>query len=171
MRDLIVYIIESSVLLIVFYLVYQCMLSRETFFSFNRFILLLIPVLALVLPLIYFEFRDLSDTTVDQQLGQFSNLSKSYYDAMASWEFEIGDSHAASTPSATSGNWLSFAVMIYAIGVVICISRTVWSIRWIMKLLTSHDVMEIDGVKIVKVSSPTAPFSFLNYVFVHSRFA
>jgi beta-lactamase regulating signal transducer with metallopeptidase domain len=171
MRDLIVYIIESSVLLIMFYLLYKCMLSRETFFHFNRFILLLIPMLALLFPLIDIEFRELSDTTVDQQLGQFSNLSKSYYDAMASWEFEIGDNPSASAASTSSGNWLNFAVLIYAIGIVICISRTVWSIRWIMKLLTSHNVLEMNGVKIVKISTPTAPFSFLNYVFVHTRFA
>ena len=61
--------------------------------------------------------------------------------------------------------------MIYIVGVLICLSRTAWSIRWIVKILSNHPKIEDRGVKIVKLSHPTAPFSFLNYIFVHESFA
>lgn len=48
-----VYILKSAVCLAVFYLFYRLLLSRETFWRFNRFLLLSLLVLSFVLPLIH----------------------------------------------------------------------------------------------------------------------
>ena len=89
MIDLIFYIAESTVFSIVFYLLYISLLSKETFFQLNRAVLLAIPVLSLLSPMLRIEFIDLPDAAVDRPLEQLSSFSKSYYDAMASWEFEV----------------------------------------------------------------------------------
>ena len=48
------YILQVVVFQLVFLLVYEFLLKKETFFSYNRVYLLLTPVSALVLPLLYF---------------------------------------------------------------------------------------------------------------------
>lgn len=172
---MIFYLIESSLLLGIFYAIYAFILSRETFFQFNRIVLLAIPLLSLAIPLIILEFNTLPATVLDQPIQSISKLSTSYHDAMASWEFEVGSNTAASSHAINSLPWsrllLISVILIYFVGVVICLSRTVWSIRWIVKVLSNHPYVENKGVKIVKLSHPTAPFSFLNYLFVHAPFS
>jgi hypothetical protein len=175
MTDLILYLIESSLLLGIFYTVYALILSRETFFQLNRIVLLTIPLLSLVLPLIILQFNTIPAAVLDQPIKEISKLSTTYHDAMASWEFEVGSAKAASDQSFRSLPWtwliLFSIVLIYVGGVVTCLSRTIWSIRWIMKVLSNHPQIKYDGVRIVKLSRPTAPFSFLNYIFVHEPLA
>ena len=101
MSDLIFYIGESTVLSVVFYLLYISVLSKETFFQLNRVVLLAIPILSLFFPMLRIEFIDLTDAGVDQPLEQLSSFSKSYYDAMASWEFEVRGKTASSRYSPT----------------------------------------------------------------------
>ena len=52
MIPLLIYLVKSSVCLILFYLFYKILLSRETFFRFNRYVLLLGICISLVLPFI-----------------------------------------------------------------------------------------------------------------------
>ena len=175
MSDLIFYIAESTVLSIVFYVLYVSVLSKETFFQLNRAVLLAIPILSLFFPMLRIEFVDLTGPVVDQPLDQLSTFSKSYYDAMASWEFEVRGNSSSSKYSPTKINWfdvsLYLIMLIYFVGVLICFSRTVWSIRWIVQTLIKHPIIEKDGVKVVRLVNPTAPFSFLSYLFVHAPLA
>src|SRR5688572_5830881 len=111
MSDLIFYLAESTLLSIVFYLLYTFVLSKETFFQLNRAVLLAIPVLSLLFPIFRFEFSDLADTTVDRPLEHLSSLSKSYYDAMASWEFEVRGMSSSLKDSPTT-NWFDVGIYI-----------------------------------------------------------
>ncbi len=175
MSDLIFYIAESTVLSVVFYLLYVSVLSKETFFQLNRAVLLAIPILSLFFPMLRIEFVDLTGPVVDQPLDQLSTFSKSYYDAMASWEFEVRGNSSSSKYSPARINWLDVSLylimLIYFVGVLICFSRTVWSIRWIVQTLIKHPMIEKDGVKVVRLVNPMAPFSFMNYLFVHAPLA
>ena len=175
MSDLIIYLLEASLLLGIFYVLYALMLSKETFFHLNRVVLLAIPLLSLALPLIVLQFNTLPTAVLDQPIKEISKLSTSYHDVMASWEIEVGENKATSQLSSGSFSWtrlfLVSIIVVYFVGVVICLSRTVWSIRWIMKILSNHLQCEDCGVKIVRLSHPMAPFSFLNYIFVHESFA
>lgn len=175
MSELILYVAESSVLLAIFYLLYVFLLSNETFFRLNRMVLLFIPLLSLAIPLLRIDFYDAPAISVDQPLERIGSLSRSYYDAMASWEFEVGSKQASTSRMGTHLSWRHWLVysisFIYVGGVLICLSRTVWSIRWVMKVLSRHPVVDAGGLRVVKLSNPTAPFSFLHYVFVHAPFA
>lgn len=175
MSGFVLYFIESSLLLAAFYSIYAVGLRRETFFRLNRFVLLAIPVLSLILPLVQFEFNGLQPNTLDQPLTNIANLSRSYYDLMASWESEVGQGTSASPTGLIAFPWQSVLIYtvlaLYMAGVILCLSRTAWSIRWIIKTIRDYSSVEKDGVKIVKLPHPTAPFSFLNFVFVHAPVA
>jgi hypothetical protein len=181
MSKFIVYLIEANVLLAMFYLLYITVLRKETHFQFNRFFLLVIPVLALLFPLLRFDFNPSYDNVVERPVEEISKWRRSYFDALAAWEFES----RSNDPSFREGlekktiiasyGWFDFlfllAAVIYVTGVVVCVSRTAWSLRWIGKILSTHSPEERGGVKIIKLPHPTTPFSFLNYVFVYAPVA
>ncbi|MGB3591890.1 MAG: hypothetical protein WBA16_09440, partial [Nonlabens sp.] len=56
--------IHSCLLALLLYGVYAVWLSRETFFQFNRFYLIFIPVISICLPLVHFDFLDFTDPAV-----------------------------------------------------------------------------------------------------------
>lgn len=178
MARLILYLLESSAMLSLFYLLYMLMLRKETFFNLNRFFLLGIVVVSLLFPLVSFEFSPVKVAAVERPLQEISKFRLSYYEAMASWDFDSLNSGRLSggrnVESNTSGatvdrtRLILFVVLIlYTTGVVVCLSRTVWAFRRIRKMIATYPQRRVDGIKIIKVPYPTASFSFLNYVFVH----
>jgi hypothetical protein len=180
MIELILYLVEVNVLLALCYLTYVVVLSKETFFQFNRFFLLALPVLALSFPLLRLDIKSPA-VVVEQRIVEMNKLRKSYYDAIAAWEFESRTKKSGVRPVDTTGfsissyGWFTLLstlfTAVYTAGVVLCLSRTVWTIRWINRLLSRHSPEERAGVKVIKLAYPTAPFSFLNYVFIHAPVA
>jgi BlaR1 peptidase M56 len=174
MAKLIVYLLEASVILTLFYLLYLLVLRRETFFNVNRFFLLGIVVVSLLFPLLRFDFTPARAVAVERPIEQISKIRMSYYDALSLWEFESyanARQGPVSKPTASNSNWHKYSFttlfILYVIGIVVCLSRTYWTLRWIWKMISVYPKKEMDGAKIIKVPNPIAPFSFLNYVFVH----
>ena len=56
MTNLLLYLLESTFCLLLFYIFYIAILKQETCFQYNRFYLLLTPVLSLVIPLVEISF-------------------------------------------------------------------------------------------------------------------
>lgn len=173
MDKLIWYLMESSVILACLYALYVLILRKETFFSLNRFYLIGIVVFSLVFPLLSFDFNPAPVAKLPIQ--EISKARMNYYDAFADWTYV--HTQASTTPTQDSSHWFSelnwtqillWALAgVYFIGVVVCLSRTVWTVQWIYGLIGRHPLEVHDGVKVVKVKNQMAPFSFLNYVFVH----
>ncbi len=181
MAKLVMYLLESSALLAFFYLAYVLVLRRETFFNLNRFFLLGILVFSLLFPLVSVDFSPSGVTAVERPIEEISKIRMSYYEAMAAWELEAyatvasGEGPGAIAPATSGIDWLAMAfkafLILYGIGVVVCLSRTFWTLRWLRKMIATHPQETVDGIKVVKVSYQAAPFSFLNYVFVHAALA
>lgn len=177
MAKLLLYLLESSALLAFFYLAYLLVMKRETFFSLNRFFLLAILVASLLFPFVSFDFNPAKVAVVERPLEQVSRLRMSYYEAVEEWEYS---GYRASTGASAAENGSSFArgfswfqlsvallFAVYAIGVVVCLSRTVWTIRWISKLISTYPREGYDDAYIITLPYQIAPFSFFKYVFVY----
>jgi hypothetical protein len=176
MVEVIIYLMESSVMLALFYLLYWFVLRKETFFSVSRFFLIGAPVASLLLPLISIEIMTPTLGPVERPIEAFSNFRMSYYDAIAGWEFDATrgrDASVAREPTGVASVPGSFEIImfiiliIYAVGVVVILSKNVWTIRWIKSLIGCSATISRDGVIIIKIPQPIAPFSFFRYVFVH----
>ena len=175
MAKLLMYLLESSALLAFFYLLYLLVLSKETFFGLNRFFLMGILLTSLLFPLVSFDFNPTRVVAVERPMKEISKFRMSYYEAMALWEYEgsrVASSNAA-RHSRVSTDWIKVAstslLVLYAAGVMVCLSRTFWTLRWIRKMITSYPRLEMDRVKIIRIPFPTAPFSFFHFVFVHDE--
>jgi hypothetical protein len=171
MTTLLLYVIESTLLLTIFYTVYSVLLSREGYFQLNRIVLLMIPLVALALPLLRLP-PESAGQTIAPPLEQISTFSKSYYDAMQAWEQDTRGGTSSETDNAPRHSSFDLAFLsisvVYVGGVLFCLARTIMSIRWIIRTIRKNSTLMKDGVKIVKLHHPSAPFSFHNYVFAHA---
>src|SRR5688572_24136856 len=175
MADFILYLIESSAVLTFFYAVYALAMRTETFFNLNRFFLLGTLLISLTFPLLSFDVYVDKVAAVENPLNEISKIRISYYEAMALWEFDsrtFGESQPVRNLSmGFLGEWkqmlLLAAISLYAFGVVVCLSRTGYALRWIFRLINANPRETFGGLCVVKLKDPTASFSFLNYVFVH----
>ncbi|SHJ91548.1 BlaR1 peptidase M56 [Reichenbachiella agariperforans] len=175
MDRFLIYLLESSLILVGFYLLYHLVLRPETFFSLNRFYLITILLVSLIFPLLSFDFGTDELPAVKAPILEVSQARKAYYDAFELWSFDHLSGNVVSevtSVSIWSGiNWWQLSqqvfVVIYLIGVVVCLSRTFWTFRWVFGLIRQYPLQKMDDLTLVKVAYPIAPFSFLKFVFVH----
>lgn len=62
---------------------------------------------------------------------------------------------------------LNIFIVIYGIGAMAMLFRLGWTYSWMQRLKIRCPSETINGVVVVKIPTPMAPFSFLNAVFVH----
>src|SRR5690606_36104355 len=178
MTSFFMYLIESTAVLALLYLLYVLVLSRETFFNLNRFFLIAILVFSLAFPFLSFDFNQAEVVAVERSVEEISKFRNSYYEALALWDFsgrnQVSDIQNAADWSplfVPDKEWLNLALygllVVYISGALFCLSRLIWTLKRIRKLISLHSCQELEGVKVVSLPYATAPFSFLRFVFVH----
>ena len=170
------YLLESSGILVVLYALYWMLLRKETFFRFNRFFLLVMLAFSFVGPLLRFDESLPVASILDQPLEELGHLRRSYYEALEAWSFgslgsssrgeAVGNS-VAREEVAPPSLLLTSMLVIYGIGVIALVVRLLGAYAWIRRLKSDSQKEVMEGVTVVKVSRPIAPFSFLTSVFIH----
>lgn len=175
MNSLLLYLLESSVLLVILYGLYLVLLRKETFFNFNRFFLMAILVFACLFPLLTFDVSTTGNTVINQQLSELGKARITYHATVENWT----DQTAVSSVHAKSW-WQQFwfedwslarvimasAVVVYLIGFTFLIVRLLLGYLKIYGLRKKLSPTHLSGLKVAKVPSDVAPFSFLNTVFM-----
>lgn len=153
------YIIQITLFQLVFLLVYEVWLKKETFFSYNRGYLLITPVLAILLPFLKIEFFQNAipaETLVmlpEVILGGSNKTVSSFFTS------EI----------ISSGNQISWWVMIYVAGLVTSLSVFLVRIRSILRLFKYRVISDRITVKIVEVPNSYVACTFHNTVFLGDK--
>jgi TonB family protein len=145
--------LKASVCLVAFYLFYKLLLSRETFHHFNRFAMLTIVLLSLIVPLI--------QTTTSNTSG----VSRGVATVEA---FFVGQPAAASATAAASTNSLpKLLLILYIAGMVTFAAREALSLIRLRRLIGQGREETLEGdIHMVVMPYDIAPFSYLNYVIV-----
>ncbi len=145
MSSFLLYLAESSVCLALFYLVYQAFLSRETFFSTNRFFLMFSIPLSFVIPLINIPSPFRTITAAHPQ-NYFSALS----------------------PIRTNPlGFMDILAVIYLLGVGFFLFRFGCKIFQLFLLIRKNGHQKCGRLKLVFIDQDTAPFSFFNFFFLN----
>ena len=148
-----IYSLKVALCLIAFYLVYKLLLSRETFFGFNRAVLLGMAAVSLLLPLVRF--------TVDSApsaVGGFVIVEDIVMQAVAA------DAPAFSVTAAQ----VCFAI--YIIGVAFFAGREAWSLICLRRMIRRGRVVSRDGgVKTVVVKDDVSPFSWMGNIVISEK--
>ena len=146
MQDFLIYDAKVAVLIVVFYMFYRLMLSRETFHRVNRVVLLLTAVASFVLPLCVITMHK----TVTLEAVPTVSVGE--------LQMEI----AEEKPEV----WQIVLPIIFIIGVVATLGHTLVSILKVMLLIRrSERHPQPDGtILCVTGNAALAPFSWMHYI-------
>ncbi|CAH1001080.1 hypothetical protein LEM8419_02031 [Neolewinella maritima] len=179
------YLLHAGLLLAVCYLYYWLVLRRETHFELNRFVLLGSMVACFLLPLVTVPAYLSVATSIDVTLPTAHTAHTTPMTQMHSPAEKLGPdiSLAASAPRntpdtdsvSTNGNatllttidWSNTIWYAYLLGVLVFGFHFLIQLLVLARRVKQNPAHEIDGVRIVELSSDLAPHSFWTYIFLN----
>ena len=156
-----IYILKSSVCLVLFYLFFRLLLSKETFHRFNRMALLGVLFFSLLIPCI-------EVTTRHQVEVQQAMLSIEQLLLMAELEATPVDADVVQETSAIS--WVQVVLLVYLAGILFLVCRNIYSLICLFRLIHSgkHEKLEKGGTLVVH-NQEIAPFSWMKYIVISRK--
>ena len=147
MTNFLIYDAKVAVLIIVFYMFYRLMLSRETFHRVNRVVLLLTAIASFVLPLCVITLHKTVTLAVSPTVS-------------------VGDLQMEIAEEAGHVAWQVVLPLIFIIGVLLTLGHTLASIVKVMLLIRrSEKHPQPDGTTIcVTGNVGVSPFSWMHYI-------
>jgi hypothetical protein len=150
MEALYIYLIKSSGLIALFYLAYHFLLRKETFFTSNRWFLLLGLFTSVVLPLVIYTkiiIVESSSKNIDWSKIPVPNISENE-------AFEI--------------NWYLIFGVVYGIGILFFLAKFVFDFYSLNTLLKGKTIQNQADFKFIDTTENVAPFSFFNTIVYNS---
>nr|WP_315166090.1 M56 family metallopeptidase [uncultured Flavobacterium sp.] len=150
MEALYIYLIKSSGLIALFYLAYYFMLRKETFFTSNRWFLLLGLFTSVVLPLVVYTkiiMVESSSKNIDWSRIPITN-------SIENETFEI--------------NWYIVFGITYAIGIILFLGKFVFDFYSLNTVLKGKTIQNQADFKFIDTTENVAPFSYFNTIVYNS---
>ena len=146
MIGFLIYDAKVAVLIVVFYMFYRLLLSKETFHRVNRVVLLSTAVLSFILPLCVITMHK---TVVMSAMPVVS----------------VGDVQMEVATAEQPALWQYVVPLLYIIGVMVVLSHTLLSVwRVLMLVRRSERIPQADGTTLCVVPDEVPPFSFCSYI-------
>ncbi len=160
-----VYILKSGVCLSLFYLFYRLLLSKETFYRFNRIALLGILVFSLLLPLI--EVTKAPQNEINQAvltIEQLLVMAENHQETQVTTVVE-GDDLVDTWRSPV--HWIEIVLLFYIAGIFFLVCRNVYSLFRLVRLMNTAQRRQIDKHTVLLVHDRNvAPFSWMKFVVI-----
>lgn len=149
-----VYILQSAVCLAILFLFYSILLSRETFYRYNRVALLCLIPLSFVLPLCHLPLFTESESAAPVPVVILDNLS--------AFSYVTDDVGATAAPVPVA---LVAAIVLYWAGVVFFVARYIVTIVHLLRLMSSgRRVTDDESRQIIVLPRSIAPFSWFGRI-------
>jgi TonB family protein len=154
MNNMITYLVQSAVTLMVLYTIYWLFLKNDTFFHINRFYLLLTLLLSLTIPL--FDIRIFTNSPVSTMVILLDPV------IITPEKLEkVRSGHLS---------WFEIAGIIYFTGVAIFTIRLMIQLIQLAMIVRRNKITHQEGMNIVFVDRGYSPFSFFNMVFIRKEY-
>jgi hypothetical protein len=150
METLFIYLIKSSGLIALFYFAYYFLLRKETFFTSNRWFLLLGLITAAVLPFIVF--------------------TKIIWIEPTPMNFDLASIPMTTKPEETNfqDNLPLIFAIIYGIGIITLLVKLALDFYSLNAILKGKTIQQQADFKFIDVSENIAPFSYFKYIVYNS---
>ncbi len=165
MENFIIYMAKACGLIALFFLAYQTLLKKETFFNSNRWFLLAGLFTAVALPLLVYTktvwivpdpvSETLTRTVTMEQLV----LYKQYQQQLTDF---------ATAEAATSINWFDVIAGIYFAGVLLFSIRFIHDFVAIRRILSWAIAIKDGRFRLIDSEKAQSPFSFFSYIVYNS---
>lgn len=153
MNTLMVYLLESSLSVVVLYAIYWLFLRRDTFFSLNRFYLLAMLLFSLLIPLLPTWWSPSNPTAAIVVLVEPVMITPEKVD------------HALGAHL----QWLEIASIAYFTGVIIFLLRFALQLLQLYMITRQSGIRNKQGYRIIVTDRGYSPFSFFNMVYINER--
>lgn len=148
-----IYSLKVALCLTAFYLVYKLLLSRETFFGFNRAVLLAVIGLSLLLPLVHVSME-----SAPAGVAGFVVVEDMIVHAVA----DETESFVLTAAQA--------AFIVYVLGVLFFSCRWAWSLVSLYRLMRGGRVVDSSGgIRIIVVDGDVSPFSWMGNIVISAK--
>lgn len=148
------YLLEASIGLCLFLLVYQLLLRKETNFRLNRVFLLIAIIASVTFPLISFTAADSPVPSLGLSVDTAETLQYS------------SSNEIITEPVQTGMNaWEGLAVL-YLVGLLIFITIFILRLRKMFYVLKKSNNYTYNHHRIIELKTNDSPFSFFNFIFI-----
>lgn len=154
MNQLLPYLLQSGVCLVLLYFVYWLFLRKDTFFDVNRIYLISSVLLSLLFPLLKFRFL----IPTDNQATFYVLL-----DAVTVSASQIEQTFAQNL------SVLEYMTVIYITGAAIFALRFIFQLGQLFWMVYKYGITRHEGMRVVFVDSNYSPFSFFNLIFINRK--
>ncbi len=169
------YIIHSSALIALSYIIYRFFLSKETFYHLNRWVLLSLVILSFLLPFITVpENLSFKNTSIEETTTPLppNNLISVEIEAPQNVDTttEISDNNPSSIVSNTVGahlDWKSILLIVYVLGILVFGVHFLIQLGVLLYRILKNPTIEVDNYKIIETNKNHAPYSFWNRIFMN----
>ncbi|MGK7394201.1 MAG: hypothetical protein ACNS62_06495, partial [Candidatus Cyclobacteriaceae bacterium M3_2C_046] len=150
-------ILNTAIIITVFYLFYQLVLKKDTFFHCNRAFILFSLAIAAMIPWLTL---DLSWWEQKPVVFNFENLQ------------QVTRPEKITTVSAVepSFNWMNLLFHVYLVGLVIFSLRFLLIIGQVLRIYVKGKKVRSGQHKLVLVDEMINPFSFFNHIYLPASF-
>ena len=159
METLFTFLVNVSVGIILFYIVYWVFLRNETFYKANRWFLILALATAILLP--YFPVKYHVEISSENDATMFKTISDTFK------HIPVVSGAEQTKPEF---NWQQGVLLIYLTGASIFLLRLLTQTIILIHIIIKYRVKSLDGIRIVENDKYGLPFSFFNVVFVNPKF-
>ena len=156
METIFIYLLKSSGIVALVYLVYHFLLRKETFFTFHRWFLLIGLAVSIVLPLyfikkiVYVEPMTTNwEPTIEVTKNAVTNIP------ITTERFEI--------------DWFQIGFALYGIVVILLLLKVIYDIYSLYKILRNREINQHEAFLYVDIDDDITPFSFYKYIVFNSK--
>lgn len=154
------YIIKLSISLSIVYLFYQLFLRRLTFYTWNRWYLLIYSMVCFVIPFInvftiIIERPALRESAFINYIPAITQLSPA--------------SEGVAVSGATGIDWLRVAVVVLIAGMLLMVVRLLLQYYSLYKMRSKAVLLYDEKVKLYHIDEPVMPFSFGRGIYVNQH--
>lgn len=151
-----IYSVKVAVCLALFYLFHKLLMSRDTFHTFNRFAILSMMLLSLVLPLVHLSLD--SEAGINRGTVALEGL-------------------VVQTVVADGGNGVGEGLSLtqlllaaYVLGVVLFVGKALLSVGSLLRLIRRARCVEVrNGIRIYTMQGDISPFSWFRYIIMSEK--
>ena len=151
-----IYSVKVAVCLALFYLFHKLLMSRDTFHTFNRFAILSMMLLSLVLPLVHLSLD--SEAGINRGTVALEGL-------VAQTVVDDGGNGVGEGMTLTQ-----VLLATYVLGVVLFIGKALLSVGSLLRLIRRARCVEVrNGIRIYTMHGDISPFSWFRYIIMSEK--
>jgi hypothetical protein len=164
-NSFIFYVLESSICLILFLMVYRLLIANLTHFSWMRIYLLISVTLSLILPLLIIPIQWSSSILPSDLFNNASFLSGSQPEEYFGGKSLLNDFGTSGSNHIRQGI-ITLLIVAYLIGLLYKAYNLFRNLRSIQNCIKQNPKVRDGGFWFVDLNETIPPFSFFNYIFI-----